>query len=130
MRIRYALVALIVTLAACSADDPAAVDLTDTWDGSYTHPTTPGTLTLNLVSTDETLSGTFNLRYSIGGGSTSNSGTLAGTRPSPNSIAFTLDAGTFTWAFVGQITNANLMQGTWESTTGGGINGLFEVERQ
>ncbi|MDH4045324.1 MAG: hypothetical protein OEY20_11015 [Gemmatimonadota bacterium] len=130
MRISYILLALAVSLAACGADDPASVDLTAEWQGSYTHPTFPGTLTLNLVSTDATLSGTFSLRYAIpGGGSQGDSGTLTGTRPSPNSVAFTLDAGTFTWSFVGQLTNANLMQGTWESTSSAGLNGLFEVER-
>jgi hypothetical protein len=126
---RMALFALCLT-AACGSD-PAVVDLTGTWTGSYTHPTFPGSLELTLTSTDETISGTFAIQYGTGGGGVQNlGGTVTGTRPSPTTVSFDLEHATFTWSFVGQLTSDDLMQGTWQSATSAGLGGEFETERE
>jgi hypothetical protein len=125
---RHLATATLLTLAACG--EPTAVNLTDTWEGSYTHPSFPGTLELTLTSTVETISGTFTLRYGISGGIQSYGGSVTGTRPSATTVAFSIEAATFTWDFAGLLQGDNRMTGTWESTTSGGIQGTFEVDRQ
>jgi hypothetical protein len=128
---RFAAIALVITVAACAAEDPAAVDLTGTWEGPYTHATTPGTLTLAITATDDDFEGTFAIAYEAGLGNIQTvSGPVTGTRPSATSVVFTTNAAGFTWTFVGQLTNANLIQGTWEAAEAPGTEGLFELERQ
>lgn len=63
--------ATVLALAGCGSD-PTAVNLTDTWEGSYTHPSFPGTQELTLTSTVETITGTFALRYGLSGGGIQN----------------------------------------------------------
>jgi hypothetical protein len=127
---RHLATATVLALAACGSD-PTAVSLTDTWEGSYTHPTFPGTLELTLSSTVETITGTFTLRYGLSGGGIQNyGGTVTGTRPSATTVAFSIEAAPFTWNFTGSLQGDNRMTGTWESTTSSGIQGTFEVERQ
>lgn len=122
---------IIALLLPACASDPTPVDLTGVWEGAYTHPTFPGTLTLTLTSTDETMTGTFTMRYApSGGGVQTFEGSVSGTRPSPTTLSFSIAHSAFTWSFVGQLTNGNLMQGTWESVTSAGLNGLFEFARQ
>jgi hypothetical protein len=127
---RHLATATLLTLAACGSD-PTAVSLTDTWEGSYTHPTFPGTLELTLTSTTETITGTFAMRYGLSGGGIQNyGGTVTGTRPSATRVAFAIEASEFTWNFEGLLRGDNRMDGTWESSTSSGIQGAFELERQ
>ena len=44
-------IAVLLLLTACTSD-PVTVDLAGTWVGQYTHPSTPGSLQLNITSTD------------------------------------------------------------------------------
>jgi len=124
-------IALVTTVAACAEENPAAANLTGMWEGPYTHATIPGTLTLDITSTDEDFEGTFEISYEAGLGNVDTvSGPVTGTRPSATSVVFTTTAAGFTWTFVGQLTNANLIRGTWESADAPGTEGLFELDRQ
>jgi hypothetical protein len=131
MRRAFVLPVLLLAFAGCG--DPTIVDLTGVWGGSFDAPATGGTLTLTLLSTDQTVSGTFLMRYGIsGGGSAGASGSLEGTRPSANKVAFTITSTSsgFDWLFSGQLVNGNRISGTWQSVSQSGINGTFEVDRQ
>jgi len=130
MRMRVALVACLLVVVGC-VDDPATVDLAGVWVGTYTHPTTPGTLQFSLTSADAAVSGTFIVEYTPpGGGTLSFNGPVTGTRLSPTTVSLTIDHPSFTWRFAGLLTNANLIQGTWESLTNAGIDGQFSIERE
>lgn len=132
MRTAIVLTVLVLATAACGDDaDPAIVDLSGTWTGTYTHPTLPGSLELDLSSTDEALDGTFVLRYANTSGFVQTlTGTVTGTRPSATSLSFDIEHTSFTWSFVGQLTTDDLMQGTWTSLTADNLDGLFEVRRR
>jgi len=124
-------IALLTVGGGCASADPAAVDLAGSWTGTYTHPTTPGTLTLTITSTDDAFDGEFQLRTQSGTGPAQNfSGTVTGDRPSATAVEFAMDAAAFTWVFVGTLTNANRMQGTWESATAPDLQGTFDLERE
>lgn len=129
MQLRCAL--LLTAIAVGCTTDPSPADLTGTWNGSYTHPTLPGTLMLQLNATEQTMSGAFVMRYPTGnaGETVVFTGSVTGTRPSPTTVSFTIVAESFTWAFAGLLTTGDLMQGTWTSQTNPGLQGSFELQR-
>ncbi len=124
------LLMLIISLSACSKDpvSPQPSNISGSWEGSITHPAyTGGSLTLNILQTDNSISGTFRMRLVKGNFVQQYSGTIDGAKTNENNFNIWLKGTNFTWMSELNL-NSNTLKGNWSSTTVNGIKGTISVQ--
>ncbi|MFI5238028.1 MAG: hypothetical protein ACHQLA_08820 [Ignavibacteriales bacterium] len=115
----FVLTAGILSFAACSEESdpiqPEITNLSGKWSGSLDHPGYDfGTLTLQILQTDNAISGSFTLILKKGNLVSNYGGSIDGAKTGANNYSISLINTNFTWITT-LSQNSNSLNGIWES---------------
>jgi len=124
------LATIILSFGACS-EDPVSPELTNVsgkWDGTINHPGyDSGTLTLQILQSNDNISGTFTMRLVKNNSVQNYGGTITGAKISSNNYNLSLINSNFTWICDLNL-NSTTLSGDWESSTSS-ISGSLSVQK-
>jgi len=127
------LATVILSFAACSEEsDPLSPELTNVsgkWDGTIIHPGyDSGTLTLQILQSNDNLSGSFTMKLVKNNNVQNYGGTIIGAKISSNKYNLSLVGSNFTWISDLNL-NSTTLSGNWESSDNYGISGSLSVNK-
>jgi hypothetical protein len=121
---------IILSFGACS-EDPVSPELTNVsgeWDGTISHPGyDSGTITIQILQSDDNMSGSFTMRLVKNNSVQNYSGTLDGSKISNKNYNLWLIGSNFTWICDLNL-NSTTLSGDWESSTSS-ISGSLSVQK-
>ena len=126
------LVTVILSFIACTEEsDPMSPELsniTGEWEGTLNHPGyDSGTLSLQLLQSNDNLSGSFTMRLVKNNNIQNYGGTITGAKISSNNYNLSLINSNFTWICDLNL-NSTTLSGDWESSTST-ISGSLSVQK-
>ena len=125
------LLLLAINFSACSEDDPVSPQLENIsgkWDGTINHPGyDSGTITINILQSDNNLSGSFTMRLVKNNAVSNYSGTIEGAKTSNRNFSLSLIGSNFTWISDLNL-NSTTLSGDWESATSS-LSGSLSVQK-
>ena len=126
------IVTTILSFAACSEESdpiqPEIINLSGKWSGSLDHPGYDfGSLTLQILQSDNSISGSFTLILKKDNRVSNYGGSLSGAKTSANDYTISLINSNFTW-ICSLSQNSNSLDGIWESTFNS-LSGSVSVQK-
>ena len=126
------LVTVILSFIACTEESdpmsPGLTNITGEWEGTLNHPGyDSGTLSLQLLQSNDNLSGSFTMRLVKNNNVQNYGGTITGAKISSNNYNLSLVGSNFTWICDLNL-NSTTLSGDWESSTNS-ISGSLSVQK-
>jgi len=126
------LVTVILSFIACTEESdpmsPGLTNITGEWEGTLNHPGyDSGTLSLQLLQSNDNLSGNFTMRLVKNNNVQNYGGTITGAKISSNNYNLSLINSNFTWICDLNL-NSTTLSGDWESSTST-ISGSLSVQK-
>ncbi|HEX9739694.1 MAG TPA: hypothetical protein VGA29_02875 [Ignavibacteriaceae bacterium] len=126
------LVTVILSFIACTEESdpmsPGLTNITGEWEGTLNHPGyDSGTLSLQLLQSNDNLSGSFTMRLVKNNNVQNYGGTITGAKISSNNYNLSLINSNFTWICDLNL-NSTTLSGDWESSTST-ISGSLSVQK-
>jgi hypothetical protein len=126
------LATIILNFVACSEENdpmsPGLTNITGEWEGTLNHPGyDSGTLSLQLLQSNDNLSGSFTMRLVKNNNVQNYGGTITGAKISSNNYNLSLINSNFTWICDLNL-NSTTLSGDWESSTSS-ISGSLSVQK-
>ena len=126
------LVTVILSFIACTEESdpmsPGLTNITGEWEGTLNHPGyDSGTLSLQLLQSNDNLSGSFTMRLVKNNNVQNYGGTITGAKISSNNYNLSLINSNFTWICDLNL-NLTTLSGDWESSTSS-ISGSLSVQK-
>ena len=126
------LATIILNFVACSEENdpmsPELSNITGEWEGTLNHPGyDSGTLSLQLLQSNDNLSGSFTMRLVKNNNVQNYGGTITGAKISSNNYNLSLINSNFTWICDLNL-NSTTLSGDWESSTST-ISGSLSVQK-
>jgi hypothetical protein len=126
------LATIILNFVACSEENdpmsPELSNITGEWEGTLNHPGyDSGTLSLQLLQSNDNLSGNFTMRLVKNNNVQNYGGTITGAKISSNNYNLSLINSNFTWICDLNL-NSTTLSGDWESSTST-ISGSLSVQK-
>jgi len=126
------LTTIILSFAACSEENdpmsPELTNITGEWEGTLNHPGyDSGTLSLQLLQSNDNLSGSFTMRLVKNNNIQNYGGTITGAKISSNNYNLSLINSNFTWICDLNL-NSTTLSGDWGSSTSS-ISGSLSVQK-
>jgi hypothetical protein len=126
------LATIILNFVACSEENdpmsPGLTNITGEWEGTLNHPGyDSGTLSLQLLQSNDNLSGSFTMRLVKNNNVQNYGGTITGAKISSNNYNLSLINSNFTWICDLNL-NSTTLSGDWESSTST-ISGSLSVQK-
>jgi hypothetical protein len=126
------LATIILNFVACSEENdpmsPELSNITGEWEGTLNHPGyDSGTLSLQLLQSNDNLSGSFTMRLVKNNNVQNYGGTITGAKISSNNYNLSLINSNFTWICDLNL-NSTTLSGDWESSTSS-ISGSLSVQK-
>ena len=126
------LATIVLSFVACSEEsDPLSPELSNVsgkWDGTISHPAyDSGALTLQLLQSNDNLSGSFTMRLVKNNNVQNYGGTITGAKISSNNYNLSLVGSNFTWICDLNL-NSTTLSGDWESSTSS-LSGSLSVQK-
>ena len=123
---------IILSFVACSEENdpmsPELTNITGKWEGTLNHPGyDSGTLTLQIIQSNDNISGDYTMRLVKNNNVQNYSGTLSGAKTGNNNYSITMTVTTTTW-ICSLTLNSVTLSGRWESSSTS-LSGTLSVQK-